>query len=54
MLYDLGQLLADITGMDEVTTQPLAGAHGEMTGIMLISAYHAAKGNKAKQNSIAD
>ena len=28
MLYDLGQMLADITGMDEVTTQPLAGAHG--------------------------
>ena len=52
MLYDLGQLLADITGMDEVTTQPLAGAHGEMTGIMLISAYHAARGNKAKKKYV--
>lgn len=52
MLYDLGQMLADITGMDEVTTQPLAGAHGEMTGIMLISAYHAAKGNKAKKKYV--
>ena len=52
MLYDLGQLLADITGMDEVTTQPLAGAHGEMTGIMLIAAYHAAKGNKAKKKYV--
>ncbi len=52
MLYDLGQLLADITGMDEVTTQPLAGAHGEMTGIMLVSAYHAAKGNKAKKKYV--
>jgi glycine dehydrogenase subunit 2 len=52
LLYDLGQLLADITGMDEVTTQPLAGAHGEMTGIMLISAYHAAKGNKAKKKYV--
>jgi glycine dehydrogenase subunit 2 len=38
MLHDLGLMLADITGMDEVTTQPLAGAHGEMTGILLIAA----------------
>jgi glycine dehydrogenase subunit 2 len=52
MLYDLGQLLADITGMDEVTTQPLAGAHGEMTGIILIAAYHAAKGNRAKKKYV--
>ena len=52
MLYDMGQMLADITGMDEVTTQPLAGAHGEMTGIMLIAAYHAAKGNKAKKKYV--
>lgn len=54
MLYDLGQLLADITGMDEVTTQPLAGAHGEMTGIMLIAAYHKAKGNKKKYVIVPD
>jgi glycine dehydrogenase subunit 2 len=52
MLYDLGQMLADVTGMDEVTTQPLAGAHGEMTGILLIAAYHAAKGNKAKKKYV--
>ena len=52
MLYDLGQMLADITGMDEVTTQPLAGAHGEMTGIMLISAYHAARGNRGKKKYV--
>ena len=54
MLYDLGQILADITGMDEVTTQPLAGAHGEMTGIMLIAAYHKAKGNKKKYVVVPD
>lgn len=52
MLYDLGQMLADITGMDEVTTQPLAGAHGEMTGIMLISAWHASRGNKQKKKYV--
>src|ERR1035437_5558230 len=54
MLYDLGQMLADITGMDEVTTQPLAGAHGEMTGIMLIAAYHRARGNKKRYVLVPD
>jgi len=54
LLYDLGQLLADITGMDEVTTQPLAGAQGEMTGIMLIAAYHKARGNKKKYVVVPD
>jgi glycine dehydrogenase subunit 2 len=52
MLHHLGELLAEITGMDEVTTQPLAGAHGEMTGILLISAYHAAKGNKTRKKYV--
>ncbi|HEY6838363.1 MAG TPA: aminomethyl-transferring glycine dehydrogenase subunit GcvPB [Geobacteraceae bacterium] len=54
MLHDLGGLLAEITGMDEVTTQPMAGAHGEMTGIMLIAAYHKAKGNKKKYVVVPD
>lgn len=54
MLYDLGKQLCNITGMDEVTTQPLAGAHGEMTGILLISAYHRAKGNKKKYVIVPD
>jgi glycine dehydrogenase subunit 2 len=54
LLYDLGQLLADITGMDEVTTQPLAGAQGEMTGIMLIAAYHRARGNRKKYVVVPD
>ncbi len=54
LLYDLGQLLADITGMDEVTTQPLAGAHGEMTGMLLIAAYHKAKGNRKKYVVVPD
>lgn len=54
LLHELGQALAEITGMDEVTTQPLAGAHGEMTGIMLIAAYHRAKGNKKKYVVVPD
>ena len=40
LMYDLQQSLKEITGMDEVTLQPAAGAHGEWTGLMLIRAYH--------------
>ena len=34
------QLLCEITGMDAMTFQPAAGAHGEFTGLLLIKAYH--------------
>jgi glycine cleavage system P protein (glycine dehydrogenase) subunit 2 len=54
LLYNLGRTLAEITGMDEVTTQPLAGAHGEMTGIMVIAAYHRHKGNSKKYVVVPD
>lgn len=54
MLHQMGGFLAEITGMDEVTCQPLAGAHGEMTGIMLIAAYHKAKGNRKKYVIVPD
>ncbi|MFA5260081.1 MAG: aminomethyl-transferring glycine dehydrogenase subunit GcvPB [Candidatus Omnitrophota bacterium] len=45
VLFDMDRLLSEITGMDAFTLQPLAGAHGELTGVMLIAAYHKAKGN---------
>jgi glycine dehydrogenase subunit 2 len=45
LLYDLQQHLIEITGMDEVTLQPAAGAHGEWTGLMMIRAYHEAIGD---------
>jgi len=54
LVHGLEQQLAEITGMDEVTTQPLAGAHGEMTGIMLIAAYHKARGEKRKYVIVPD
>ena len=54
LLDDLGKLLAEITGMAEVCTHPLAGAHGEMTGIMLIAAYHRAKGNRKRYVIVPD
>ncbi|WP_455662360.1 aminomethyl-transferring glycine dehydrogenase subunit GcvPB [Pradoshia sp.] len=45
LMYDLQQHLKEITGMDEVTLQPAAGAHGEWTGLMMIRAYHEANGD---------
>ncbi|MER3121230.1 aminomethyl-transferring glycine dehydrogenase subunit GcvPB [Bacillus altitudinis] len=45
LLYDLGDHLEEITGMDAVTLQPAAGAHGEWTGLMMIRAYHEARGD---------
>ncbi len=45
LLYELERGLSEITGMDEVTLNPLAGAHGELTGIMLIKAYHESRGD---------
>ncbi|HNW91284.1 MAG TPA: aminomethyl-transferring glycine dehydrogenase subunit GcvPB [bacterium] len=50
----LQELLAEITGMAAVTTQPLAGAHGELTGIMLIAAWHRAHGSKKKYVIVPD
>lgn len=48
LLYHLDQLFCAMTGMDSFTMQPLAGAHGELTGVMMMAAYHKAKGNKKK------
>ena len=45
LMYDLQEHLIEITGMDTVTLQPAAGAHGEWTGLMLIRAYHEANGD---------
>jgi glycine cleavage system P protein (glycine dehydrogenase) subunit 2 len=40
LFYELEQYLAEIAGMARVTLQPSAGAHGELTGLMLIKAFH--------------
>ena len=45
ILYETERFLGEITGMDHFTLQPMAGAHGELTGVMLIAAYHRAQGN---------
>ena len=54
ILYELERLLCEIAGMDTFTLQPLAGAHGELTGMMLIAAYHRDKGNKKTEVIIPD
>jgi len=51
LMYELERGLSNITGMDEVTLNGLAGAHGELTGIMLIKAYHESRGD-TKRNKI--
>jgi glycine dehydrogenase subunit 2 len=50
----LQECLIDITGMDAITLQPAAGAHGEFTGILLVRAYHQSKGNPRKTIIIPD
>ena len=40
LMYELGEALNETSGMDACTLQPAAGAHGEITGIMLFKAYH--------------
>ena len=52
LLYELQEDLAEISGMDRVTLQPVAGAQGEFTGIKIIAAYHKAKGNHHKTKII--
>ncbi|WP_026563605.1 aminomethyl-transferring glycine dehydrogenase subunit GcvPB [Bacillus sp. UNC41MFS5] len=52
LLYDLQEHLIEITGMDEVTLQPAAGAHGEWTGLMMIRAYHEANGDMKRTKVI--
>jgi len=49
LLYRLRCDLAEIAGLAEVTLQPAAGAHGEMTALMIINAYHQSRGqNRSK------
>ena len=45
LMYNLGNMLSEITGMDRFSLQPAAGAHGEMAGLMIIKAYHKTQGD---------
>lgn len=45
VLHDVERVFCEITGMDAMTFQPAAGAHGEFTGLLLIRAYHESRGD---------
>ncbi|NLN65605.1 MAG: aminomethyl-transferring glycine dehydrogenase subunit GcvPB, partial [Clostridiaceae bacterium] len=45
LLYKTDRLLAEITGMERVSLQPAAGAHGELAGLMIIKAFHENNGD---------
>jgi len=50
VLHAMDKLLSEITGMAAFTMQPLAGAHGELTGTMIVAAYH--RGKKQRKTTI--
>jgi len=54
VLRSLEKALIEITGMETITLQPAAGAHGEFTGILLTRAYHESKGNPRRKVLIPD
>jgi len=55
LLYNMEEMLCEIAGMDAFTLQPAAGAHGEMTGVMMIKAFHQHRGDhKRKKMMVPD
>ena len=52
VLHESEKLLCEITGMDAMTFQPAAGAHGEFTGLLLIKAYHTHRNDTARTKII--
>src|SRR5881394_1578778 len=54
IIKTLSECLIEITGMDAITLQPAAGAHGEFTGLLMVRAYHESQGNPRKKVLIPD
>ena len=54
LLWAMEQALAEVTGMARVTFQPAAGAQGELTGLLMMRAFHTAKGNPRRHVLIPD
>lgn len=52
--YEMEQMLAEISGLSAVCLQPAAGAHGELTGMLVMRAYHAKKNNRKYKVLIPD
>src|SRR5712671_3588945 len=54
IMQTLSECLLEITGTDAITLQPAAGAQGELTGLLMVRAYHESKGNARKKILIPD
>ena len=54
LMGELGEYLCMIAGMDKITLQPAAGAHGEMTGIKIMRAFHEDQGNPRRKIILPD
>ena len=54
LMYRLQEALAEISGFAAVTLQPAAGAHGELTGMLVVRAYHESQGNPRRKVLIPD
>ena len=54
LIFELQQMLAEITGMAAVTVQPAAGAQGELTGMLIFHAHHAKQGKPRSKILIPD
>ena len=52
VIWELQKTLAEITGFAAVTTQPAAGAQGEMTGLLLIRAWHRSRGEGDRRRKV--
>lgn len=52
LMYKLDKILSEITGMDRFSLQPAAGAHGELTGLLVIKAYHAHRGEPRRKKIV--
>ncbi len=52
IMYYLEEYLCEISAMDKITLQPAAGAHGELTGLMLVKAYHESRGEGNKRTKV--
>ena len=54
LMYELEKALCEITGMDAVSLQPAAGAQGELTGMLLIHAFHKSQGKQKTKILVPD
>ncbi|HOD67234.1 MAG TPA: aminotransferase class V-fold PLP-dependent enzyme, partial [candidate division Zixibacteria bacterium] len=54
LMWDLQQFLSEVSGFPSISLQPVAGAHGEFTGLLIMRAYHLSRGNKRSKVIIPD